>query len=252
MHNELINALKGLTFWKEHKLNWVFSTSSTNEDLKAIWRSDKFDHTIEIADLQTHGKGQYDRKWSSDEVGQCLMFSFTVDVREYYFPISMMAGVSLALTLESLGADPNEFWLKWPNDIWINDKKLAGILTESTTFESGFRSVVGIGINILPLQDKSVNAASLSEAGVLTTRENVLLEFCRFWDKIITLSDKEQCELWNKYGGQFWKRKMNVKQPKEKVFTAIPESVEKDGTLIVRLEDGNTRKIISASLLPIL
>ena len=251
MHNEFIKALKELNFWKEHKLNWVSSTSSTNDDLKAIWRSDTFVHIIEIADIQTNGKGQYDRKWASDSVGQCLMFSFTVDVKEYDFPISMIAGAALAKTLDNMGVNLADLWLKWPNDIWINDKKLAGILTESTTFSGGFRSVVGIGINISPLKDKSVKATSLFEAGLSTTREDVLLEFCKSWDKTFSLSADEQTKLWNKFGGQFWKRKMKVILPKEESFYAVPESVEKDGTLIVRNEEGKLLKIISATLQPL-
>ena len=188
MHNI---SLKDYPFWKKYNLCWIPSTASTNDDLKAIWRSEGFEHTIEIADIQTKGKGQYDRKWSSDSVGQCLMFSFTVDVKEFEFPVSMIAGVTLAAALVDMGVKTEDLWLKWPNDIWINDKKLAGILTESTTFNGGFRTVVGIGINILPLQDKSVKAISLSEAGLSTTREEVLQKFCQAWDKIFTLSDYE-------------------------------------------------------------
>lgn len=252
MCNKLVKALNGLSFWEKHKLNWVSATVSTNDDLKSIWRSEGFEHSIEVADIQTGGKGQYDRKWASDAIGQCLMFSFTVDVKEYEFPISLIAGAALASALDNLGVNSKDFWLKWPNDIWINDRKLAGILTESTSFSGGFRSVVGIGINILPLKDKAINAASLSEAGLSTNREEVLLEFCKAWDNIFTLSDSEQAELWIKYGGQFWKRKMNLILPKGETLIALPESIEKDGSLIVRKNDGNLEKIISATLIPVI
>ena len=250
MNNDFLVLLKKLNFWKNYNLCWIPSTASTNDDLKDIWRSEGFEHTIEVADVQTRGKGQYDRKWASDEVGQCLMFSFTVDVKEYLFPISMIAGISLAAALENMGVNTKDFWLKWPNDIWLNNRKLAGILTESTTFYGGFRTVVGIGINILPLQDKSINAASLSEAGLSTNREEALFEFCKAWDKIFILSASEQTELWKKYGGQFWKREMTIALPKGETLVAVPESVEKDGALIVRKKDGSLQKIISATLLP--
>ncbi len=251
MHTDLMNVLKELNFWRKYKVNWVSSTSSTNDDLKSIWRSDGFEHVIEVADIQTRGKGQYDRKWASDAVGQCLMFSFTVDIKEYQFPISLIAGVALASALDSLGVNTNDFWLKWPNDIWINDRKLAGILTESTSFSGGLRSVVGIGINISPLKDKSINSVSLSETGLSTNREEVLLEFCKAWDKTFSLSASEQATLWKKYGGQFWNRKMKVILPKEAAFIAVPESIEKDGALLVRKNDGEPRKVISATLIPV-
>lgn len=248
---ELIKTLKELDFWKEHKLKWVSSTSSTNDDLKTIWRDKDFCHIIEVADIQTKGKGQYGRCWTSKEVGQNLMFSFTVDVKEYKFPISMIAGISLALALTELGVKKEDLWLKWPNDIWINDKKLSGILTESTTMLVGFRSVIGIGINILPLADKSVNSISLKEYGLSVTREKVLQKFCEAWNQIFNMSETEQTKLWNEFGGQFWNRKMKIQIPNENAFIATPLYVTSDGSLFVKTMEGVERIIISASLLPL-
>ncbi len=246
---EKINTLK---FWENHEIVWLPSTTSTNDDLKAIWREANFTHKIEIADIQTKGKGQYDRKWVSANPGQCLMFSFSLDIDEYKFPISLIAGVSLAMALEKLTVPTKDFWLKWPNDIWINDKKLSGILTESTTLKKGFRCIVGIGINILPLQDKSVNSISLSEAGVSVSRETLLIEFCKTWNKCFYYSDLEQAKLWNKYGNQFWERKVKVQIPNEPAIIAKPLSVNQDGSLMVKTSDGKERKIISATLFPII
>ena len=253
MHSELIKILKELSFWKNHKLLWLSYTSSTNDDLKALWHDKDFCHCIEVADIQTNGKGQYERKWSSDNEGQNLMFSFSVDVKEYAFPVSMIAGVALASALEKMELSTKDFWLKWPNDIWVNDKKLAGILTESTTFAGGFRSVVGIGINILPLADKTVNAVSLSEYGLDYSREEVLINFCKSWNNIFSLPPEEQCLLWNNFAGQFWKREFSIIIPNEEKFIARPIKVEDDGTLIVKKNNNQSEKrIISASLLPIL
>ncbi len=252
MHTKLINTLKELKFWKNHKLAWLSFTSSTNDDIKALWRDKDFCHRIEVADIQTNGKGQYNRKWSSDTDGQNLMFSFSVDVKEYHFPISMIAGIALASALDKMELSTKDFWLKWPNDIWINDKKLAGILTESTTFVGGFRSVVGIGINILPLTDKSINAISLSEYGLDYSREEVLINFCKSWNNIFELTTEEQTNLWNNYAGQFWNREFSVAIPNENTFIAKPERVEEDGALIIKDTNQREKRIISASLLPIL
>ena len=250
--DDLKAELKKFKFWEKYKIEWVSSTSSTNDDLKNIWRNNDFCPTLEVTDIQTHGKGQYNRKWSSDNIGQCLMFSFTLDTKEYKFPVSMIAGVALAKALESLGVNTQNFWLKWPNDIWIDDKKLAGILTESTTFNEGFRSVVGIGVNILPLSDKSINSVSLYEAGVKVKRKDVLLEFCHSWNSMFNMSDIEQAKIWNKYAGQFWKRKMKIQIPNEPVFIGIPLRVNEDGSLIVKRSNNMERKIISATLMPCL
>lgn len=252
MRNELINTLKELSFWKNYRLNWVSSTSSTNDDLKDKWHSEDFANWLEVADIQTNGKGQYNRKWASDSIGQCLTFSFSAEIEEYEFPISMIAGIALATALEKIGLKTEDFWLKWPNDIWINDKKLVGILTESTSFLGGFRSVIGIGINILPLADSSINAISLKEAGFEYSREEVLIEFCKAWDKVFPLEANKQAEMWNKYGGQFWNRRFKVQIPNKQAIVAKPMSVNSDGSLIVKSLEGKEIKIISATLFPIL
>lgn len=252
MKDIIIEQLKQLSFWKNHKLEWLPTTTSTNDDLKKIWRDKNFSHIIEVTDVQTKGKGQYDRKWASDNIGQCLMFSFTVDVKEYSFPISMIAGISLAKALDNLGIDKNCLWLKWPNDIWLNNKKLAGILTESTTFEKGFRCIVGIGINILPLSDKNINATSLKEFGLDVTREKLLIEFCNYWDKLFKLSSTEQASIWNDYSNQFKERKYKIKIPNVPEFEGRPKIIKNDGTLIVLTDDKKEIEIISATLLPII
>lgn len=246
----LSDTLENTKFWWKHKINWLPVTASTNDDLKALWRSKDFCHTLEVADVQTQGRGQYERKWASMEAGQCLMFSFTVDVKEYAFPISMMAGAALAIALESVGLDSKNFWLKWPNDVWIKGQKLAGILTESTAFETGFRSVVGIGLNILPLPVSAVNATSLKEAGIHVSREAMLEAFCKAWDKIFEKKPAELTTLWIKYAGEFWKREFVLEVPSEDRFLASPLFIEPDGSLIVKTSKGQERKIISATLFP--
>ena len=53
MNNDFLLLLRKLNFWKKYNLCWIPSTSSTNDDLKDIWRSEGFEHTIEVADVQT-------------------------------------------------------------------------------------------------------------------------------------------------------------------------------------------------------
>ena len=252
MFEQLQESLHSLNIWKDHRLLWVSSTTSTNDDLKSIWRNKDFNHLIEVADLQTNGKGQYDRKWASSSIGQCLMFSFTIDIKEYEFPISMIAGAALAIALEELGLKTSDFWLKWPNDIWVNNKKLSGILTESTTIKNGFRSVVGIGINILPLQDNSVNATSLKENGVNTTREELLNVFFKSFDRVFSSSASQQAYYWKKYAGQFFQRKFKVQVPNQPAYIAKVLSIKEDGRLIVKTSKEEEKEIIAASLFPII
>lgn len=248
MHSELLNTMALSSFWKEHKLLWVEETKSTNDDLKAMWHKPDFFHCLEVADCQTNGKGQYERKWISASAGQCLMFSFSAQVKEYYFPISMIAGAALALALDRIGLDKKEFWLKWPNDIWVGNCKLVGILTESMCDLDGFRCVIGIGLNMRPVEIEGNNrAVSLQEKGITLERERVLCEFCKAWDEVFALSTEKQAALWNEYGGKFWERNFIFDVPGKEKFLAKPLSLDADGTLLVESSKGQER-IIAASL----
>lgn len=262
MHSDLKNVLTESSFWANHKLLWLSETGSTNDDLKEIWRQPDYFHCIEVADTQTKGKGQYERKWESAAAGQCLMFSFSAEVKEYNFPISMIAGVAMAVTLEQLGLKKSDIWLKWPNDIWVRDRKLAGILTESSYFigcpkttqtaslTEGFRCVIGIGLNMLPLEKPESDFASLKEEGILVDRETVLCEFCKAWEKIFYMTPGEQTAMWNDFGGQFWKRSFVFDVPGRESFVGIPVRLEQDGGLIVKTSAGE-ENIIAASLKPL-
>lgn len=233
-----------------HKLLWLSETESTNDDLKAIWRQPEYFHCLEVADCQTKGKGQYERRWESAKAGQCLMFSFSAEVKEYYFPISMIAGVSLAVALERLGLKKKDFWLKWPNDIWVNDSKLAGILTESSCSMEGFRCVIGIGLNMLPVNVQGQKVASLKDEGIETDRETLLSEFCKAWDDVFYMSPQKQAAMWNEFGGQFWNRSFVFDIPGSDTLVGTPVCLEQDGGLIVKTSSGE-KKILAASLKPL-
>lgn len=251
MHSKLLEVMATNEFWKKHKLVWLPETKSTNDDLKSIWKEPAFFHCLEVADCQTNGKGQYERKWVSSQAGQCLMFSFSAEVKQYDFPISMIAGAALAVALDRIGLKKADFWLKWPNDIWIKNKKLVGILTESICELDGFKCVIGIGLNIKPVEvDGKTKAASLQEEGVELDRETVLCEFCKAWNEVFYLDADKQAKLWNEYGGQFWKRQFCFDVPGRNSFVGIPVLLESDGTLLVKTESGQ-EKVIAASLLPV-
>lgn len=250
MHSDLKKIMANSSFWNNHRLLWLSETESTNDDLKAIWRQPEYFHCLEIADCQTKGKGQYERKWESATAGQCLMFSFSAEVKEYKFPISMMAGVAMAVALERLGLKKTDFWLKWPNDIWVKDRKLAGILTESSCSMEGFRCVIGIGLNMLPLGVSDCKSASLEEEGISADRKKVLCEFCKAWEEIFFMSPDRQTAMWNAFGGQFWQRSFVFTVSGMKEFVGTPLRLEQDGRLIVKTAFGE-ENIIAASLRPL-
>jgi BirA family transcriptional regulator, biotin operon repressor / biotin---[acetyl-CoA-carboxylase] ligase len=116
---------------------------------------------------QTAGRGQYGRQWQSPE--GVLTASFVID----RFPVDRLPGLSLVVGLAVIHAVESllpglagELKLKWPNDIWLDDRKLSGILCESSIRGMAIftRVIVGVGLNC------QVDPASLSDQAISLDR----------------------------------------------------------------------------------
>ena len=136
---------------------------STNSELMRRARAGQAEPVLLVTERQTAGRGRLGRDWHST-VGESLTFSLGLKLAPAdWSGLSLAVGVSLA---ESLHPDIR---LKWPNDLWLHDRKLAGILIETASFGEGRDApryaVVGVGINIAarPAQGLSTPPASLRE-----------------------------------------------------------------------------------------
>jgi BirA family biotin operon repressor/biotin-[acetyl-CoA-carboxylase] ligase len=118
------------------KLLHYHSIPSTQTLAKRLASSGVQPGTIVMADTQTHGRGRLGRHWSSPEGG--LYASLILPLTPL---LSLNAGVAVAESLIELGITAR---LKWPNDVLVHGKKIAGILIE-TRNDYG---IVGVGVNI--------------------------------------------------------------------------------------------------------
>jgi BirA family biotin operon repressor/biotin-[acetyl-CoA-carboxylase] ligase len=118
---------------------------STNSELMRRARIGRMEPVLLVAQRQTAGRGRLGRAWHS-EPGQSLTFSLGLPLAPPdWSGLSLAVGVSLAESLHPAIA------LKWPNDLWLADRKLAGILIETASFgerEARRYAVIGVGINI--------------------------------------------------------------------------------------------------------
>lgn len=132
---------------------------STNTELMRRARAGRTEPTLLVAERQTAGRGRVGRPWQS-AVGDSLTFSLGLPFApQDWSGLSLAVGLSLA---ESLHPD---IGLKWPNDLWWQDRKLGGILIEAATAGQHSQVVIGIGINIRPhpAEGLSTPPAALSE-----------------------------------------------------------------------------------------
>jgi BirA family biotin operon repressor/biotin-[acetyl-CoA-carboxylase] ligase len=102
-----------------------------------------------LAEIQTAGKGRRGREWVSPFARNIyLSMAFDLDGgAEALEGLSLVVGLSIAKTIEAMGVEGVQ--LKWPNDVWLNGRKLSGVLVElSGEATTGWRVVLGLGLNV--------------------------------------------------------------------------------------------------------
>ena len=143
--------------------------------------------TVIIADRQLKGRGRRDRKWHSDD-GGALYFSVILKPRtdpENLSRITLIAGISLA---KAVGAASGlDVEIKWPNDLIINSKKAAGILTELSIKDDEKCVILGIGVNVenakFPDEISEIATSVRIESGKEIKKEEILKSFLEGFEK---------------------------------------------------------------------
>ncbi len=113
---------------------------STNERAKELARTGAPHGTLVTADEQTAGRGRQGREWVAPARSAVLM---SVVLREFDALLPLRAAVAVA---ETAGSEE----IKWPNDVWLGGRKVAGILVEGRPAEGW--AVLGIGLNVVPVE----------------------------------------------------------------------------------------------------
>lgn len=123
---------------------------STNHYIKNLVKDN---HQIQVvcAEMQTNAKGRLGRAWFSPpfkNIYFSIGYKFKGDVTELS-GLSLVVGLATALAIEKNSPLPSPIQIKWPNDLIIQDKKMAGILIEiQTEPHRGWDIIIGIGINV--------------------------------------------------------------------------------------------------------
>ena len=156
------------------------SIDSTNSYLASTKYSTK--PQICITREQTKGKGQHGRNWVSQKDGS-IIFSMRKSFNEgmNLNGLSLIAGMAIIKSIEA-ECQLSGLKIKWPNDIYYGDKKLAGILMENTHYKSNQLVLVGVGINYQLVDTNEIDALWVDLSRILNTLPN----FQQLTAKIIT------------------------------------------------------------------
>ena len=232
--------------WRIHRHERV---TSTNDLAARLAEQGAAEGCVVVADAQSAGRGRQGRSWSSPD-GAGLYVSAVLRPRSDVAPlVTIAAGVAIAEAIQSAtGLDPT---LKWPNDLFVGSRKLAGILAEAGSSSTGVQHVVlGFGINVLPAAfppDVASRATSLEgELGRLVDRGH-LLHACL--DRLASrYQDLHQgritivLDAWRARAAPLLRRRVEWETGETRA-SGIAESIDDTGALLIRTDDGIVRII---------
>jgi BirA family transcriptional regulator, biotin operon repressor / biotin---[acetyl-CoA-carboxylase] ligase len=240
------------------ELVWFEEIDSTNHWLADNTGQFTMSGGVAIADHQTRGRGRHERAWF-DEPGASLLFSVVL-----HHPasdtctglLSLIPAIALTETLFAHWGEQVRMSVKWPNDVQLNGRKVAGILGQTALQGGQAVSVVGVGVNVLvraeslPDELRGMATSIYAETGELITREALLAEILASWESLFDLflagRHAELRERWERFGPakEAWLTRREGEQMMSGHFLGLGVS----GQLLLRDEAGQTREIFTGDI----
>ncbi len=238
------------------KIFHFLRTDSTNIQARSLAADGALEGTLLVAEYQEKGKGRLDRQWQSPS-GKNLLFSLILRPDwppQQAFYGTVLASVSLCRTIrEAAGI---EVGIKWPNDLYIGGKKLAGILTEFATDPDRIEyMIVGIGVNCnwappKPPPEGQPATSLLQETGHEFSRLRLLTGFLNQAELLYEKVKEEGVGLlreeWNRYS-LVNNRQVTISN-NEKTWTGMGQGIDDFGALILRLDNGQEEKFLAGDV----
>ena len=230
---------------RESKIHYFDSADSTMDIARSLARQGCPDFTVIVAGQQEKGRGRLKRRWLSSKGG----LYFTVVVKPQ-LPVVLSSRVNFAASLVLAQILRNRFniqaMVKWPNDILVHDRKMAGILSEMEA-EADMVTFINVGIGINVNNDPTpVDQAATSLKHLLgreISRKELLSRFLDEFEK--QLSDNSLNNVisqWKKYTLTLNRHVKIVTTQDTTEGVAI--DIEENGALVLRLKDGSLKRII--------
>ncbi|GAA2098565.1 biotin--[acetyl-CoA-carboxylase] ligase [Microlunatus panaciterrae] len=232
------------SLWR--RVDVVASTGSTNADLAQKARHGAESGSVLVTGFQSAGRGRLGRSWvapaeSSIALSLLVRPDQVASWRWTWLPL--LTGLAVVEGLRRAADVPA--MLKWPNDVLVRERKLAGILAERVETPSGPACVVGIGLNVSLAEDELPvpTATSLQLAGAATTNRNTLIAtilraFALIYQQWESSDDDAA------FGAAYIARcatigrQVKVVLAADSEVTGTAEAIDGDGRLVVRTAAG--------------
>ncbi|MCM1160600.1 MAG: biotin--[acetyl-CoA-carboxylase] ligase [Roseburia sp.] len=252
--NEIAGRLN--TKWAGRKLYCLEETGSTNTDAKRLLEEGAPDGTLVVADKQNSGKGRRGRSWSSPKGTSIYM---SIGLKPSYNPdkasmVTLIMALAVAKGIrEQAGLAA---FIKWPNDVVVNKKKVCGILTEMNAEPDYIHSVViGTGINVneqeFPKEIRETATSLFLEKGEKLTRARlvacVMEYFEQDYEKFLECGNLSG--FLEEYNGLLINRgkKVKVLDPKQE-WEGTARGINEKGELLVEDEKGQLVEVYAGEV----
>jgi len=230
--------------------------SSTNSKARELALKGEDEGTIVVAKKQNKGRGRFDRVWFSPEGGLYLSVILRPNIppdKTTLFPL--IAALAVSKTINYFGLSSK---IKWPNDVRINNRKVAGILLESETDENQLKFLVlGIGVNLnidieqFPKELKEISTSLSQELNKNVNYQDFLdklTSFLAMYYKMFLNKDFDKIlEEWRKLSDTIG-RKVRIVTSSGEIIGKVTD-VDESGFLIVITISGEHKKIMSGDCL---
>lgn len=229
----------------------VDELGSTNDLARLLAVAGLPEGTVVVARRQTHGRGRYGRTWVSPPGGLWCSIVLRPTLRAGWGRLGLAASVAGAEAIDEAAGVRST--IRWPNDVMVAGKKVAGVLLEG----AGDTIIVGIGINAnvdldaLP-QDVRGSAASLHEVarrpiGLESLLEGLLAR-AGYWYAAWARGGPEVIDAWATRDATRGSRVVVDSQGTR--VEGVADGADHDGALRVRLASGEVRRVLAGDLLP--
>jgi BirA family biotin operon repressor/biotin-[acetyl-CoA-carboxylase] ligase len=227
--------------------------ASTMDEVDALAVAGEEEGLVVVAEEQTAGRGRAGRSWHAPP-GTCLLCSILLRPTvppDRLTALPLLFGAAVAEAIEAVA--PVTCRLKWPNDVWINGRKVAGILiTARCAGRTVSHATLGIGINVnVPAAALPPGASSLlGWTGQGTERAElleILLSRCdRVYHDFCANQGRVSLDSWRARAALLGET-VQVQNGIE-LITGVFEGVSDDGALLIREEGGEIRRIVAGDL----
>ena len=233
--------------WSGRYFTSLGSTQDTARQAAA--RAGAPSRSIVVADYQAAGRGRHGRAWIAPP-GAALMLSVVFrDTAAVPVRWTNLASVALVEAIEEVVPTLRPA-IKWPNDIMLNDQKVAGILADTTWDGVELVAIVGVGVNVnsspadlVPFGATSLRAAS----GGAVDRGHLLRALVRRLDNWLALPVEQLHAAWQ---ARLWGRGQRLRLVDlGREETVVVLGADPDGSLRVRRRDGTERTTMTGELI---